>query len=80
MVPTGFRLTKEPADAKLDPHRNSFPGQIVEPAAVSAMDPTRCLPALWTDTPLNSWRRTITSPLRPSANGHLVEFCHGFRR
>jgi hypothetical protein len=39
MVSTVFRLTKEPADAKLDPHWNSFPGQIVEPAAVSAMNP-----------------------------------------
>jgi hypothetical protein len=39
MTPTVFRLTKEPADAMLDPHRDSFPGQIVEPAAVSAMNP-----------------------------------------
>jgi hypothetical protein len=51
-VSTAFRIAKEPSNTKLDPHRNPFPWQIVEPAAVSAMNPPGCLPALWTDTPL----------------------------
>jgi hypothetical protein len=38
MMTTVFRITKEPSDAKLDPHWNAFPGQIVEPAAVSTMN------------------------------------------
>jgi hypothetical protein len=62
-VPTGLRLTKEPADAKLDPHPNSFPGQIVEPSAVSAMNPLRRLPTLWADTPLTSRAKNHHKPV-----------------
>jgi hypothetical protein len=61
-VSTVFRLTKEAADAKLDPNRESFSGQIVEPAAVSAMNPPGCLLALWTDTPTASRAKNHHEP------------------
>jgi hypothetical protein len=51
MVSTVFCLTEEPADAKLNPNRYSFPGKIVQSAKVSAMSTPGCLLALRTDTP-----------------------------
>jgi hypothetical protein len=49
-VSTTFFFAKEPSNAKLDPHRNPFLGLTVDPAAISALNPPRSLPALRTET------------------------------
>jgi hypothetical protein len=72
MLSTVFRLTKEPGDAKLDPHREPFPEQIVEPVAVSTMNPPGCLLALWTDTPTASRAKNHHKPTS-SFGHHLIK-------
>jgi hypothetical protein len=52
LLSTVFRVAKEPADAQLYPHRNSFPRQILQPPLVAAVNAHRFLPAHWAATRL----------------------------
>jgi hypothetical protein len=52
LLPTAFHAAKEPADAQLYPHWNTFPRQILQPPLVAAVNAPRFSSAHWATTRL----------------------------
>lgn len=68
MLTTCLNSAEEPPDPKQDTNGNTFPGQIAQMTAISAVNPPRSLPHVGQQLSSLADRNTITTRLCPTAS------------